>query len=100
MKWMLKICQVFCHCSTKYKITDRDASLRCIKITQAAMKLKLKAPSYLHHRKMPSRYFEGNAQPEHHSNFDCQVNIVEDFNFQLDYPLQWIWVQLEGSNVK
>ena len=52
--------------------SDRDASLRWIMVIQAAVKLDLQAPSLLCCHKMPSRYFEGNAQPEHHSN-------VEDF---------------------
>ena len=51
---------------------DRDASLHWTKVTLAAVKLKLQAPSLPHHRKIPSRYFEGNAQPEDNSN-------VEDF---------------------
>ena len=45
-------------------------------LAQAAVKLELQAPSLSCHRKMPSRYFESNAQPEHHSN-------VEDFYFQI-----------------
>ena len=40
--------------------------------TQADVKLELQGPSLPHHCKMPSRYFEGNVQPEHHSN-------IEDF---------------------
>ena len=44
--------------------------------TQAAVKLEWQAPSHPRRRKMPSRYFEGNAQPEHHSN-------VEDFYRQI-----------------
>ena len=50
--------------------SDRDASLHWIKVTQAAVKCELQATS--HRRKKPSRYFEGNVQPEQHSN-------VEDF---------------------
>ena len=47
-------------------------------VTQAAVKLGLQAPLLPRHRhrKMPSRYFEGNAQPVHHSNvedFYCQI---------------------------
>ena len=56
--------------------SDRDASLHWTKITQAAVKLELQAPSLPRRHKMPSRYFEGNAQPEHHSNvedFYCQI---------------------------
>ena len=62
-------------------------------MTQAAVKLEFQAPSLPCLHKMPSRYFEGNAQPEHHSNvenFYCQVYfetvdtvancIVEHFN--------------------
>ena len=56
--------------------SDRDASLHWTKVTQAAVKLELQAPSLPHCRKMPSRYFEGNTQPEHHSN-------VEDFYHQI-----------------
>ena len=41
-------------------------------------KLELQAPSLPHHHKMPSRHFEGNAQPEHHSN-------VEDFYRQISF---------------
>ena len=57
------------------------------------MKLELQAPSLPRRRKMPSRYFVGGAQPEHHSNvedFYCQIYletvntvancIVEHFN--------------------
>ena len=40
------------------------------------MKLELQAPSLPRRRKMPSKYFEGNAQPEHHSD-------VEDFYNQI-----------------
>ena len=40
------------------------------------MKLELQAPSFPRRHKMPSRYFEGNAQPEHHSS-------VEDFYRQI-----------------
>ena len=56
--------------------SDRDASLHWAKVTQAAAKLELQAPSLPRRRKMPSRYLEGNAQPEHHSN-------VEDFYRQI-----------------
>ena len=44
--------------------SDRDASLHWTKVTQATVKLELQVPSLPHHHKMPSRYFEGNAQPE------------------------------------
>ena len=54
------------------KWSDRDASLHWTKVTQAAVKLELLAPSLSHCCKMPLRYIEGNAQPEHHFN-------VEDF---------------------
>ena len=40
------------------------------------MKLELQVPSFSCHRKIPSWYFEGNSQPEHHSN-------VEDFHLQI-----------------
>ena len=50
--------------------TDRDASLLWTKVTQAAAKLELQKPSLPRRHKMPSRYSEGNAQPEHHSNVD------------------------------
>ena len=40
--------------------SDRDASLHWTKVTQAAVKLELQAPSLPRRRKMPSRYFEGN----------------------------------------
>ena len=52
--------------------SDKDASLHWTKAIEAAVKLELQAPSLPRCCKMPSRYFEGNAQPEHHSN-------VEDF---------------------
>ena len=56
--------------------SDRDASLHWTKVTQAAVKLELQAPSLPCHRKIPSQYFEGNAQPEQNSNvedLDCQI---------------------------
>ena len=56
---------------------DRDADLHCTKVTQAAVKLELQAPSLPCCRKMASRYPEGNAQPEQHFNvgdYYCQVN--------------------------
>ena len=43
---------------------------------KAAVKLELQASSLPRRHKMPSRYFEGNAQPEHHSNVEdyyCQI---------------------------
>ena len=40
------------------------------------MKLEFQTPSLPHRHKMTSRYFEGNAQPEYHSN-------VEDFHCQI-----------------
>ena len=55
---------------------DRDTSLHWTKDTQAAVKLELQVPPFPCRRKMPSRYFEGNAQPEHHSN-------VKDFYRQI-----------------
>ena len=48
--------------------SDRDASLHWTITTQAAVRLELQAPSLPHHCKMPSRYFMGNTQSEHHSN--------------------------------
>ena len=65
-------------------------SLKCCEVG-------VQAPSLTHHRKMSSRYFEGNAQPEYHSNvedFYCQFEtvdtvancIVEHFN-QEDYTM-------------
>ena len=56
--------------------SDGDASFQWTKVIQDAVNLELQAPSLPHHRKMPSRCFEGNAQPEHHSN-------VEDFDGQI-----------------
>ena len=56
--------------------SDRDASLHWTKVTQAAVKLELQVPSLPHRCKMPSEYFEGNAQPEHRSN-------IEDFYHQI-----------------
>ena len=50
--------------------SDRDASLHWTKVTQAAAKLELQTPSLPHRRKVPSRYSEGNAHPEHHSNIE------------------------------
>ena len=64
-----KECQAFCHCSSWY-MSDRDANLHWTKVTQAAVKLELQAPSLPCHNKMPSSYFEGNGQPEHHSNVE------------------------------
>ena len=54
----------------------KDASLHWTKDTQAAVKLELQALSLPHRPKISSRYFEANAQPEHHSN-------VEDFDHQI-----------------
>ena len=42
--------------------SDRDASIHWTKVTQVAMKLELQAHSVPCLRKMPSRYFEGDAQ--------------------------------------
>ena len=42
--------------------SDRDANLHWTKVTQAAVKLELQAPSLPRHYKMPSRYFEGSFQ--------------------------------------
>ena len=45
------------------------------KVTQAAMKLEYKT-SLPRHCKMPSQYFEVNAQPDYYSNvedFYCQI---------------------------
>ena len=91
-------CQDFCYCSSRYTIRQ-EASLHWTKVTQADVKLELQAPSLPHRLKMPSRYFEGNTQPEHHSNvedFYCQIYfetvdtaancIVEHFN-QKDYTI-------------
>ena len=50
------------------------------------MKLELQASSLPHCHKMPSRYFEANAQPEHHSNGYVAICIVEHFN-QKDYTM-------------
>ena len=56
--------------------SDRDVSINWTKVTQAAVKLELQAPSLPLHRKMPSKYFAGNAHLEHHSN-------VKDFYHQI-----------------
>ena len=56
--------------------SDRNPSLHWTKVNHAAVKLELQAPSLPRRRKIPSRYFEGNAQPENHSN-------VEDFYYQI-----------------
>ena len=56
--------------------SDRDASLRWIMVTQAAVKLDLQAPSLPSCHKMPSRYFEDNAQPEHHSNLEDFYHLI------------------------
>ena len=53
-----------------YNQTGMQASIGPKKVTQAAVKLEL--PSLPRCRSMLLKYFEGNAQPEHHSN-------VEDF---------------------
>ena len=52
------------------------ASLHWTKVSQAAVKLELQASSLPCRYKIPSRYFDGNPQPEHHSN-------VEDFYHQI-----------------
>ena len=93
---------------------DRVASLHWTKVTQASVKLELQAPSLPCRRKMQSRYFEGNAQPEHHSNvedFYRQIyfetlesvanSIVEHFN-QKDYSMyvnwsRFFWKELWGD---
>ena len=77
--------------------SDRDASLQWTKVTQVAVKLELKAPSLPRHRKIPSRYLEGNAQPEHHSkDFYCQIyfetvdtvaNCIVECSNQKDYAM-------------
>ena len=76
--------------------SDRDASLHWTKVTQAAVKLELQAPSFPCCTKTPSRYFEDNAQTELYSNvediyhhiykaMDTVANsIVEHFNLK-DY---------------
>ena len=56
--------------------SDRDASLHWTKVNQASVKLELQALSLPRPCKMLSRYFEGNAQLEDHSN-------VEDFYLQI-----------------
>ena len=78
-----ELCAVDAQNNAKHSVTvlrglwsNRYASLHWIKITQADVKLAFPAPSLPHCRKMPSRYFEGNTQPEHHSN-------VEDFHHQI-----------------
>ena len=48
--------------------SDRNASLHWTKVTQATVKLELHAFSLPCHHKISSRYFEGNTQPEQHSN--------------------------------
>ena len=56
--------------------SNRDASLLWTKVTKAAVKLELQAPSLPRCRMMPTRYFEGNSQPGHHSDvedFYCQI---------------------------
>ena len=55
---------------------DRDERLYWTRVTQAAVKLELQAPPLLHCHKIQSRYFDGNAQPEHDSN-------AEDFYRQI-----------------
>ena len=69
-----ELCAVDARKNAKLSVTvlrgiqsDRDATLHWTKVTQAAEKLELQAPSLPRCCKMPSRYFEGNAQPEHHS---------------------------------
>ena len=48
----------------------RDANLHWTNVPQATVKLELQSLSLLRQRKMPSRYFEGNAQPEHVANVE------------------------------
>ena len=99
-------CAVDAQNNPKFSVTflcgirsDWDASLHWTKVTQATGKLELQAPSLPCRHKMPSRYFEDNAQPEHHSiveDFYCQIYfetvdtvancIVEHFN-QKDYTM-------------
>ena len=79
--------------------SDRDTSLHWTKVTQAVVKLELQAPSLPHHCKMPSRYFEGIAQTEHHSNVEdvylliyfetmnSVANSIEKHFYQKDYTM-------------
>ena len=55
----------------------RDASLHWTTVTQATVKVELQAPSLQHCLMMPLRYFEANAQPEHHS---CSVILLPDLH--------------------
>ena len=55
--------------------SDRDTSLHWTKVTQTGVKLELQASSRSRRHKMPSMYFEGNAQPEHHSNVEDYLQI-------------------------
>ena len=101
-----ELCVVTAQKNAKLSVTalhgirsDWDASLHWTKVTQAALKLELQTPSLPCHHKIPSRYFEGNAQPEHHSNLEDFYHqiyletvgtvancIVESFN-QKDYSM-------------
>ncbi len=64
-----KECQVCCHCSLMYTITQR-CKPPLDQATQVDVKLELQAPSLPCRCKIPSSYFEANAQPEQHSNVD------------------------------
>ena len=64
-----------CSKNAKFSVTilrgirsDRDASLHWTMVTQAAVKLELQATSLP--CKVISWYFDGNAQPEQHSNVE------------------------------
>ena len=101
-----ELCAVDAQKNAKHSVTVlrcirsvRDVSLHWTKVTQAAVKLELQASPLPCRRKMPSKYFEGNAQPEYYSNvenFYCQIYfetvdtvancIVECFN-QKDYTM-------------
>ena len=68
-------------------------------VTQAAVKLELQAPSLPPRRKMPSQCFEGNDQPEHHSNIedifhqiyfetvDTVANCIVEYFSRIDYTM-------------
>ena len=73
-----ELCAVDALMSAKISVStqsDKDASLCWTKVTQTAVEMELQAPSLSRCRKMPSRYFEGNAQPE---PFQCRELLLPD----------------------
>ena len=59
-----------------FEVYDQTGCKTPLDQGHSTVKLELQGPSLPRRHKMSSRYFEGNAQPEHHSN-------VEGFYYQI-----------------